>query len=140
MKWIDYEAPHSVREAVDLLNEAGDRAKPLAGGTDLLVQLRARAFDLDLVVDSKNIPELNELTYDPDNGLTIGAAVPCYRIYGNSTVSSVYPGLVDAASIIGGTQIQGRASFGRQPVQRRAQRGLRARDDCLQRRRAHRRT
>ena len=112
MKWIDYEAPHSVREAVDLLSQAGDRARPLAGGTDLLVQLRARAYDLDLVVDSKNIPELNELTYDPDNGLTIGAAVPCYRIYGNSTVRSVYPGIVDAATIIGGTQIQGRASLG----------------------------
>jgi carbon-monoxide dehydrogenase medium subunit len=77
-----------------------------------LVQLRGRAYDLDLVVDSKNIPELNELTYDPDNGLTIGAAVPCYRIYGNSSVSTVYPGIVDAANIIGGTQIQGRASLG----------------------------
>ena len=112
MKWIDYEAPHSVREAVDLLTQAGDKARPLAGGTDLLVQLRARAYDLDLVVDSKNIPELNELTYDPDNGLTIGAAVPCYRVYGDSNVSGVYPGIVDAASIIGGTQIQGRASLG----------------------------
>ena len=112
MKWIDYEAPTSVREAVDLLNEAGDRARPLAGGTDLLVQMRGRAYDLDLVVDVKSVPELNELTYDPDNGLTIGAAVPCYRIYGNSTVQSVYPGIVDAAQIIGGTQIQGRASLG----------------------------
>jgi len=112
LKWIDYEAPTSVREAVDLLNEAGDNARPLAGGTDLLVQMRGRAYDLDLVVDVKNIPELNELTYDPDNGLTIGAAVPCYRIYGNSTVRSVYPGIVDAANIIGGTQIQGRASLG----------------------------
>ena len=112
MKWIDYEAPTSVREAVDLLNEAGDRARPLAGGTDILVQLRGRAFDLDLVVDVKGVPELNELTYDPDNGLTIGAAVPCYRVYGNSTVRSVYPGIVDAAQIIGGTQIQGRASLG----------------------------
>ncbi len=112
MKWIDYEAPHSVREAVDLLSQAGDRARPLAGGTDLLVQIRAGAYDLDAVVDVKNIPELNELTYDPDNGLTIGAAVPCYRIYGNSTVRRVYPGIVDAASIIGGTQIQGRASLG----------------------------
>ena len=112
MKWIDYEAPSSVREAVDLLASAGDGARPLAGGTDLLVQLRGRAYDLDSVVDVKNIPELNELTYDPDNGLTIGAAVPCYRIYGNSTVRSVYPGIVDAASIIGGTQIQGRASLG----------------------------
>ncbi len=112
MKWIDYEAPTSVREAVDLLNEAGDSARPLAGGTDLLVQMRGRAYDLDLMVDVKSIPELNELTYDPDNGLTIGAAVPCYRIYGNSTVRSVYPGIVDAAQIIGGTQIQGRASLG----------------------------
>ena len=112
MKWIDYEAPTSVREAVDLLNEAGDSARPLAGGTDLLVQMRGRAYDLDLVVDVKSVPELNELTYDPDNGLTIGAAVPCYRIYGNSTVRSVYPGIVDAAQIIGGTQIQGRASLG----------------------------
>ena len=112
MKWIDYEAPTSVREAVDLLNEAGDGARPLAGGTDILVQLRGRAFDLDLLVDVKNVPELNELTYDPDNGLTIGAAVPCFRIYGNSTVRSVYPGIVDAANIIGGTQIQGRASMG----------------------------
>ncbi len=112
MKWIDYEAPHSVREAVDLLNEAGDSARPLAGGTDLLVQMRARAYDLDYVVDVKNIPELNELTYDPDNGLTIGAAVPCHRIYANSTVRTVYPGIVDAANIIGGTQIQGRASLG----------------------------
>ena len=112
MKWIDYESPTSVREAVGLLAEAGDKARPLAGGTDLLVQLRVRAYDLDLVVDVKDIPELNELTYDPNNGLTIGAAVPCYRIYGNSTVQSVYPGIVDAASIIGGTQIQGRASLG----------------------------
>ncbi len=112
MKWIDYEAPTSVREAVDLLNEAGDSARPLAGGTDLLVQMRGRAYDLDLIVDVKNIPELNELTFDPDNGLTIGAAVPCYRVYGNSTVRSVYPGIVDAANIIGGTQIQGRASMG----------------------------
>ena len=112
MKWIDYEAPTSVRGAVDLMNEAGDRARPLAGGTDILVQLRGRAYDLDLLVDVKNIPELNELTFDPDNGLTIGAAVPCYRVYGNSTVRSVYPGIVDAANIIGGTQIQGRASMG----------------------------
>ena len=112
MKWIDYAAPHSVREAVDLLNEAGDRARILAGGTDLLVQLRVGAHDLDLVVDGKGIPELNELTYDPVNGLTIGAAVPCYKIYGNASVKQAYPGLVDAASLIGGTQIQGRASLG----------------------------
>ncbi|MDP6454148.1 MAG: xanthine dehydrogenase family protein subunit M [SAR202 cluster bacterium] len=113
MKWIDYATPHSVREAVDLLGEAGGSARIMAGGTDLLVALRAGVYDdTDLVVDGKNIPELNEITYDPVNGLTLGAAVPCYRIYGNQAVASAYPALIDSASIIGGKQIQGRASLG----------------------------
>ena len=112
MKWIDYATPHSVREAVDVLSEAGGRARVMAGGTDLLVALRAGVYDIDLVVDGKNIPELNEITYDPTNGLTLGAAVACYKIYGNQAVATAYPGLIDAASLIGGTQIQGRASLG----------------------------
>ena len=113
MKWIDYATPHSVREAVDLLREAGGSARVMAGGTDLLVALRANAYDdVNLVVDGKNIPELNEINYDPMNGLTLGAAVPCYRIYGNQAVATAYPALIDAASLIGGTPIQGRASFG----------------------------
>ena len=112
MKWIDYATPHSVREAVDVLSEAGGRARVMAGGTDLLVALRAGVYDIDLVVDGKNIPELNEITYDPTNGMPLGAAVPCYKIYGNQAVATAYPGLIDAASLIGGTQIQGRASLG----------------------------
>ena len=112
MKWIDYASPHSVSEAVGLLADANGRASILAGGTDLLVQLRVGRSDADLVVDGKNIPELNELSYDANHGLTLGAAVPCYRIYGDAAVSNAYPGLIDAASLIGGTQIQGRASLG----------------------------
>ena len=112
MKWIEYASPHSVREAVDLLAGAGGHARMLAGGTDLLVVLRVGRSDADLVVDGKSIPELNEITYDPVSGLTLGAAVPCYRIYGNTAVSNAYAGLIDAATLIGGTQIQGRASLG----------------------------
>ena len=111
MKWFDFATPTSVGEAVGLLT-AHPGARLLAGGTDLLVQLRAGRKETDLVVDLKRIPELNALEYDPAGGLTIGAAVPCYRIYRDPTVARAYPALVELASLIGGTQIQGRASLG----------------------------
>jgi carbon-monoxide dehydrogenase medium subunit len=111
LKWFDYAAPATVREAVDLL-AAHPRAKLLAGGTDLLVQLRSGRKDTDLVVDVKRIPELTSVQYDPARGLTLGAAAPCYRIYGDGAVAAAYPALADVASLIGGTQIQGRASIG----------------------------
>ena len=64
------------------------------------------------MVDIKGIPEVNELTYGAAQGLTIGAAVPCYRIYDHQEIAAAYPGLIDAFSLIGGTAIQGRASVG----------------------------
>ena len=112
MEAIDFATPKTIDEAVKLMASKGDRARMMAGGTDIIVQLRAGRRSLDLVVDAKGIPQLNELSYSPQNGLTIGAAVPCYKIYQNEEVASVYPGLIDAASLIGGIQIQGRASLG----------------------------
>jgi carbon-monoxide dehydrogenase medium subunit len=112
LKWIDYASPNSVEEAVSLLSQNCGKARVLAGGTDLIVQLRNHALKPDLVIDGKGIPELNEITLDTEDGLTLGAAVPCYKIYGNRAIARTYPGLVDAASIIGGIQIQGRASIG----------------------------
>jgi CO/xanthine dehydrogenase FAD-binding subunit len=111
VKWFDYAAPRSVAEAVELLT-AHPSARLLAGGTDLLVQLRAGRKETDCVVDLKRIPELNVIECDPQRGLTLGAAVPCYRIYGDSTVARSYPALAEVAALIGGTQIQGRASIG----------------------------
>ena len=114
MKWIDYENPSSVDDAVKILAESGGKAKAMAGGTDLIVQLRVKdpRVDASTVVNVKNIPELNELSYSASGGLTIGAAVPCHIIYNNEDVKKHYPALIDSASLIGGTQIQGRASLG----------------------------
>ena len=112
MKWIDYLSPTSLSEAVDILARDGDRTRALAGGTDILVQLRARRRQPDLLLDVKSIPELNELSYDSASGLTIGAAVECCKIYEDAAVMAHYPALVDCTSIIGGIQIQGRASVG----------------------------
>jgi carbon-monoxide dehydrogenase medium subunit len=109
---IDYVSPKSIDEAVQAMASRGEQARALAGGTDLLVQLRGGRHTANLVVDVKEIPELNQISYDAQSGLTIGAAAPCYQIYQNSDVASVYPGLVDAASLIGSIQIQGRASLG----------------------------
>ncbi len=112
MKWFDYQAPQSVGEAAALLAEHGDGARILAGGTDLLVQMRAGRRQPGLIVDVKNIPELIGIHWDPSHGLTLGAAAPCYQIAGHSQVREFYPSLVEVASLIGGTQIQGRASIG----------------------------
>ena len=109
---IDYAAPRTVAEAVALLREKGERARVLAGGTDIIVQVREHRRDLDLLVDVKDIPELNELTFDPRRGLRLGAAVPCYRIYEDPGIAKAYPGLIDAVSLVGGIQIQSRASVG----------------------------
>jgi len=111
VKWFDYAAPRSVAEAAGLLRKH-PRALPLAGGTDLLVQLRAKRKATDLVVDVKRIPELNEISFDPARGLTFGAAVPCCRISEHQAVRQAYPALGEVAALIGGAQIQSRASIG----------------------------
>src|SRR4051794_18417887 len=105
VKSFDYAAPTTLAEATRLLARADGTARVLAGGTDLLVQLRERLRDADLVVDVKRIPELLELGHGPGQGLRLGASVPCYRIYEDARVSADYPALADAARIVGGWQI-----------------------------------
>lgn len=112
MHWIDYLRPHTLDECLRAFAEHGASARALAGGTDLLVQMRAARRRNAVVIDLKRVPELNELRYDESSGLTLGAAVPCYRIYGDARIREAYPGLIDTVSMIGGTQIQGRASVG----------------------------
>ncbi|TFG70084.1 MAG: xanthine dehydrogenase family protein subunit M [Anaerolineales bacterium] len=112
MKPFEYYAATSIQEAIALLNQAGRVFRPLAGGTDLLVQLRHGLRQTDAVVDIKRIPELNKLSYDPGTGLIVGAVISCARLCTAPDVRNNYPGLVDAASIIGGSAIQERASLG----------------------------
>lgn len=112
MRPYEYHAPTTLGEAVSLLFEKGERARPMAGGTDLIVQMRSGRFNLERVVDIKRIKEVNELSFDSAGGLTLGAAVPCNKIYGNAAVETAYPALVDAVRSIGGIAIQSRASVG----------------------------
>lgn len=112
MHAIQYAAPKTLQDALEILQKYGTKARILAGGTDLIVQAGTGTRSVDVIVDGKRIPELMHLALDPADGLTIGAAVPCYRIYEDPQIRRRYSGLVDAVSIIGGTAIQGRASVG----------------------------
>ena len=112
MRPFTYHAPTTIEQAVALLANGGDKARPLAGGTDLLVQMRRGLHDVETLVDVKHIPQLSRISFAPTDGLEIGAAVPCADIRTHPQVLALYPGLVDAVSIIGGTAIQERATMG----------------------------
>ncbi len=108
---MQYESPESIEGAVALLaNGAGD-ARILAGGTDLLVQLRAGTIEPELVVDIKNIRETREITSE-NGGYRVGAAVSGAELGEHAELKQAWPGVVEAVELIGSTQIQGRASMG----------------------------
>ena len=111
MHSFDYAAPTSLGEALTLLAGARGNARVLAGGTDLIVNMRVGRRKPGLVVDGKRIPELNELSLTAA-GLTLGAAVSCRRAYEHAEVAKRYPALVDSMSLIGSVHIQGRATVG----------------------------
>jgi carbon-monoxide dehydrogenase medium subunit len=105
-----YEAPETLDAAVSLLVRAGGAAKVLAGGTDLLVQMKSGAQEPDLVVDIKRIPEMRRIT--PENGgFRIGAAVPSAELGEHKALIAAWPGVVEAARLIGSTQVQGRCTI-----------------------------
>ena len=106
-----YETPESVEGVTSLLAGGGPRGRVLAGGTDLLVQLRAGTIAPDLVVDIKRIRETREI-HEDDGVLVIGAAVTGAELGEHAGAKSMWPGVVEAADLIGSTQIQGRASLG----------------------------
>jgi len=109
---ISYEAPTTVEQAVKLLATKGEKARPLCGGTDILIQMRAGIRKPEQLVDVKAIPELRQISFDPKSGLRLGAAVSCIEIYENPAMRKHYPGLTEAAHLIGSIQIQSRASVG----------------------------
>lgn len=112
MQPFRYEAPRSLEEAVRLLAGAnGTEARVLAGGTDLIVQMQRGLRKPELVVDVKRIPETNVLALEAD-GLRLGAAVPAAALRERPELREAYPGLIEAAELIGSEQIQGRATLG----------------------------
>jgi carbon-monoxide dehydrogenase medium subunit len=106
-----YEAPESLEGAVALLAGAKGEARVLAGGTDLLVQMRADVVDPDVIVDIKRIPETRAVT-EEKGGWRFVAAVTGAELKEHPRLKKVWPGVIEAANLIGSTQVQGRATLG----------------------------
>jgi carbon-monoxide dehydrogenase medium subunit len=109
---IQYVSPRTLDEAVSAFAAAGSAARILAGGTDLLVQMRSGAVKPGLIVDIKKIAEMTAIEEAADGGFRIGAAVPGAVLAEHPRFGTVWPGVLEAVNLIGSTQVQGRASAG----------------------------
>ncbi len=107
---MQYESPDTLEAAAKLLASATD-ARILAGGTDLLVQMRAEVLSPSLVIDIKKVTETRTIK-EENGGFRIGAAVTGAELKEHPKLRSVWPGLVEAANLIGSTQVQGRCTMG----------------------------
>src|SRR3974390_1528278 len=112
MTELRYLAPRTLEEAVGAFAAGGSAARILAGGTDLLVQMRSGAGKPGLIVDIKKIAEMSAIEETADGGFRIGAAVPGAVLAEHPRFGRVWPGVLEAVNLIGSKQVQGRASAG----------------------------
>lgn len=111
MHAFEYEAPKTLADAIKLFATTNGDGRLLAGGTDLIDQMRLGRHCPQVVIDVKKIPELKRLEID-EAGLHIGASTTCAEIQANPEISERFSALTDSCQIIGGIQIQSRASLG----------------------------
>jgi aerobic carbon-monoxide dehydrogenase medium subunit len=105
-----YEAPDNMKSAVAMLAKEKGAAFVLAGGTDLLVKLKAGVIEPDLVVDIKKIKGVYDIKKSA-TGFRIGAAVPGVAMSENTALMKAWPGIVEGANLIGSKQVQGRCTM-----------------------------
>jgi carbon-monoxide dehydrogenase medium subunit len=112
MAEIRYLAPATLDEAIAAFAAAGNAARILAGGTDLLVQMRSGAVHPGVIVDIKKIAEMTRIEETADGGFRVGAAVSGMELAEHKRFGKVWPGVLEAVNLIGSKQVQGRASAG----------------------------
>ena len=110
MRDFVYLAPETLEEAVALKLEHDDKAIFMAGATDVIIRLRDHLIAPDYVIDLKNIPDIDGITFSETDGLRIGALATMTQIATNEHVLRHYPYLAEAAAYVGGRQIRNRAT------------------------------
>jgi len=112
LRRFDYFVPESVEEAIAVLRERGDGGKLLAGGTDLLVQMKEAGLHPSHVVSLRRVRDLRGITFDEGQGLRIGAMTTMAEIEHHPVVRGRYPVLADGARIVGSVQTRNMATVG----------------------------
>ena len=111
---MKYVRPDSFEAASKLLLDEQGISRILAGGTDVLVQLKAEMVEPDLMVDLKHLPGMRDIV-EEDGGYRIGAAVSGAALGEHAGVNALWPGVVEGMELIGSTQVQGRATMAGNP-------------------------
>ena len=106
-----YHTPETFEQAARLAAAAGGVTRFLAGGTDVLVQLRAGMVTPDDLIDLKHIPGTHDIARQPDGGWRIGVAVSGAELGEHAALTADWPGVVEAMELVGSTQVQGRATL-----------------------------
>ena len=107
-----YFEPVSVDEALDILRQGGGNYKPVAGGTDVLINLRRRSVSYRALVNIKYLPGIADWSFEPGKGFHIGAATPFRELELDSMVMAQHPALVEAMQVIGSLQLRSQATIG----------------------------
>jgi len=105
-----FEAPETVEAVVALMAAEPGEARALAGGTDLLVQMKSGRVTPDLVVDLKRVPGMLDIT-EENGGFRLGGAVPAAAMQEHAGLVKAWPGICEAAHLVGSTQVMGRATL-----------------------------
>lgn len=106
-----YHKPATFQEAAAIAAGAGGLTRFLAGGTDVLVQLRAGAVTPDDLIDLKHIPGVRDIARTPEGGWRIGIAVPGAELGRHAALCADWPGVIEGMNLVGSTQVQGRATL-----------------------------
>lgn len=111
MRPFAYERPDRLADAVAILSDAGDRARLLAGGTDLIIRLRDGSIRPDVVVDLKRVADVDDGIHESDGRLVIGGRTVMTDIAAHPTVGRRFTGLAESAAVVGSVQIRNRATL-----------------------------
>ena len=109
---FDYFEPTSLDEASGLLREGKGARRPLAGGTDIVIQLRRRVARTEGLVNLKRIPEISGWTCEPGRGLQFGACTPMRDLETSAAVGERFPSIREALQVVGSLQLRNLASVG----------------------------